>query len=124
MFFLIVIIQIYTSIHFDFSFALQKQFDLLCVCVCVSCLVVSNSLQPHRLYPPGPSVHGILQARTLEWVAISFSKRNYRKKESEVAQSCQTFCNSMDCSLPGSPIHGIFQARVLKFNKDLKNAPY
>ena len=29
---------------------------------------------------PGPSVHGILQARTLEWVAISFPKRNYRKK--------------------------------------------
>ena len=65
--------------------------------VCVSCLVVSNSLQPHRLYPPGPSVHGILQARTLEWVAISFSKRNYRKKESEVGQSCPTLCNPMDC---------------------------
>ena len=46
--------------------------------VCVSCLVMSDSLQPHS--PPGPSIHGILQARTLEWVAISFSKRNYRKK--------------------------------------------
>ena len=30
--------------------------------------------------PPGSPVPGILQARTLEWVAISFSKRNYRKK--------------------------------------------
>ena len=40
--------------------------------------------------PPGPSIHGVLQARVLEWVAISFSKRNYRKKESEVAQSCLT----------------------------------
>ena len=30
--------------------------------------------------PPGSSIPGILQARTLEWVAISFSKRNYRKK--------------------------------------------
>ena len=63
---------------------------------------------------PGPSVHGILQARTLEWVAISFSKRNYRKKESEVTQSCLTLCDPMDCSLPGSSIHGIFQARVLE----------
>ena len=46
------------------------------VCVCVSCLVVSDSLQPHRLCsPPGPSVHGILQARTLEWVAIAFSDK-------------------------------------------------
>ena len=34
--------------------------------------VVSDSLQPHRLYLPGSSVHGILHARILEWVAISF----------------------------------------------------
>jgi len=64
--------------------------------------------------PPGPSVHGILQARTVEWVAISFSKRNYRKKESEVAQSCPTLGNPKDCSLPGSSVHGIFPARVLE----------
>ena len=64
--------------------------------------------------PAGPSVHGSLQARTLEWVAISFSKRNYRKKESEVVQSCPTLCDPIDCSLPGSSIHGIFQARVLE----------
>ena len=30
----------------------------VCVCVCVSCSVTSNSLQPHRLHPPGSSVHG------------------------------------------------------------------
>ena len=33
------------------------------------------------------------------------------KSESEVAHSCLTLCNPMDCSLPGSSIHGIFQAR-------------
>ena len=33
---------------------------------------------------------------------------------SEVAQSCLTLCNPMDCSLPGSSIHGIFQARILE----------
>ena len=32
----------------------------------------------------------------------------------EVAQSCPTLCDPMDCSLPGSSIHGIFQARVLE----------
>ena len=37
------------------------------------------------------------------------------KSESEVAQSCPTLCNSMDCSLPGSSIDGIFQARVLEW---------
>ena len=35
------------------------------------------------------------------------------KSESEVAQSCPTLNDPMDCSLPGSSIHGILQARVL-----------
>ena len=38
--------------------------------------VVSNSLQPYGLSPPGASVHGILQASILEWVAISSSRRS------------------------------------------------
>ena len=33
----------------------------------------------------------------------------------EVAQSCPTLCDPMDCSLPGSSIHGIFRARVLEW---------
>ena len=37
------------------------------------------------------------------------------KSESEVAQSCPTPSDRMDCSLPGSSIHGIFQARVLEW---------
>ena len=37
------------------------------------------------------------------------------KSENEVAQSCLTLSNPMDCSLPGSSIHGIFQARVLEW---------
>ena len=37
------------------------------------------------------------------------------KSESEVAQSCRTLRDLMDCSLPGSSIHGIFQARVLEW---------
>ena len=34
---------------------------------------------------------------------------------SEIAQSCLTLCNPLDCSLSGSSIHGIFQARVLEW---------
>ena len=34
------------------------------------------------------------------------------QSESEVAQSCLTLCDPMDCSLPGFPVHGIFQARI------------
>ena len=38
-----------------------------------------------------------------------------KQSESEVAQSCPTLCDPMDCSLPGSSVHGIFQARVLEW---------
>ena len=37
------------------------------------------------------------------------------KSEREVAQSCPTLSDPMDCSPPGSTIHGIFQARVLEW---------
>ena len=37
------------------------------------------------------------------------------KSESEVAQSCPTLSDPMDCSPPGSSVHGIFQARVLEW---------
>ena len=37
------------------------------------------------------------------------------KSESEVAQSCPTLLDPMDCSLPGSSTHGILQARVLEW---------
>ena len=37
------------------------------------------------------------------------------KSESEVAQSCPTLSNFMDCSLSGSSVHGIFQVRVLEW---------
>ena len=59
------------------------------------------------------SVHGIFQARVLEWVAISFSSTglqilassNPSVQFSSVAQSCPTLCNPMNCSTPGRPVH-------------------
>ena len=39
------------------------------------------------------------------------------KSDSEVAQSCPTLSDPMDCSLPGSFVHGIFQARVLEWGR-------
>ena len=38
------------------------------------------------------------------------------KSESEVAQSCPTLSDPMDCSPPGSSVHGLFQARVLEWD--------
>ena len=49
----------------------------MCMCVCVYVCSVAqsaSSLQPLDCGPPGSSVHGISQARMLEWVAISFSR--------------------------------------------------
>ena len=52
--------------------------------------------------------------KCLKVVAICESKVKYRI-ESEVAQSCLTLCDPMDCSLLGSPIHEIFWASVLEW---------
>ena len=57
--------------------------------------------------PPGSVIPGILQARILEWGAISFSRAGKEKSESEVAQSCPTLSDPMDCSLPGSSVLAI-----------------
>ena len=42
-------------------------------------------------------------------------EENEKKSEGEVAQSCLTLCDPMDCSLPGSSVHRIFQARILEW---------
>ena len=76
-----------------------------------SCL----TLRPHRRQPtrllcpwdsPGKNTgvgcHFLLQCMKV-------------KSESEVAQSCLTLSDPMECSLPGSSVHGIFQARVLEW---------
>ena len=76
---------------------------------------MSDSVQPHRRQPARPhrpwdspgkntgvGCHFLLQCMKV-------------KSESEVAQSCPTLSDPMDCSLPGSSVHGIFQARVLEW---------
>ena len=76
---------------------------------------MSNSVRPQRRQPtrlprpwdfPGKNTgvgcHFLLQCMKV-------------KSESEIAQSCLTPSDPMDCSLPGSSIHGICQARVLKW---------
>ena len=77
---------------------------------------MSNSVRPHRRQPtrlpypwdsPGKNTgvgcHFLLQCMKV-------------KSQSEVAQSCPTLRDPIDCSLPGSSVHGIFQARVLEWD--------
>ena len=92
----------------------HKDFILHCCCCCVMS-VVSDSVRPHRRQPtrlphpwnsPGKNTgvgcHFLLQCMKV-------------KSESEVALSCLTLRDPMDCSPPGSSVHGIFQARVLEW---------
>jgi len=98
-----------------FFFFLSEIYEYYCCCYCCQVAsVVSDSVRPHGLQPTRLSVHGILQARTLEWVAISFSNA-WKWKVKDVAQSCPTLSDPMDCSLPGSSIHGIFRATVVEW---------
>ena len=80
--------------------------------------------------PPGSSVHGIPQARILEWIAMpSFQGFSLPKEGTLLSyvsciaaaaaakslQSCPTLCDPIDGSSPGSPVPGIPQARTLEW---------
>ena len=92
-----------------------------------SCLTLCD---PMDCSPPGSSVHGMLQAKILDWVAIPFSRVSSWPRDqtwvchmqansllsespwkpllfqfSSVAQSCLTLCNPMNRSTPGLPVH-------------------
>ena len=77
-----------------------------------SCLTLCDPIDGSPLGSPVP---GILQVRTLEWVAISFSNAWKWKVKGKSLKSCPTLSDPMDCSLPGSSTHGIFQAGVLEW---------
>ena len=74
--------------------------------------------------PPGSPIPGILQARTLGWVAISFSNAWKWKVKVKSFSHVWLLATTMDCSLPRSSIHGIFQARVLEWGVLLPSPKY
>ena len=83
---------------------------VLAGCCCCSCiaLVVSDSVRPHRQQPTRLPVPGILQARTLEWVAISFSNAWKWKVKVKSLSRVRLLATPWTCGLPGSSVHGIF----------------
>ena len=79
----------------------------VCVCVCVCSHTHAKSLQscptlcdPMVCSPPGSSVHGILQARILEWVTMRSSRRSSWPRD-PVAPALQA--DSLQLSHQGSP---------------------
>ena len=78
-----------------------------------SCLTLCDPIDSS---PPGSPIPGILQARTLEWVAISYSNgSSAAAAAAKLLQSCPTLCDPIDGSPPGSPVPGIVQARILEW---------
>ena len=71
-----------------------------------SCPTLCNPIDSS---PLGFSVPGILQARTLEWVTISFYSACMH------AKLLPSLCDSMDSSPPGFSDHGILYARILEW---------
>ena len=61
---------------------------------------------------PGSPVLALLQARTLEWVALPFSNAYMHAKS---LQSCPTLWDPIDGGPPGSSVHRILQGRTLKW---------
>ena len=92
---------------------MSNHFSLLAAAAAAAKSLQCDSVRPQRWQPtrlphpwdsPGKNTgvgcHFLLQCMKV-------------KSESEVAQSCLTPSDPMDCSIPGSSVHGIFQARVL-----------
>ena len=85
---------------------------------------MSDSVQPHRRKPTrllcpwdSPSKNTVVGCHfLLQCMKV--------KSESEVAQSCLTLRDPMDCSLPGSSVHGILHARVLEWGRHVNPRPF
>ena len=112
-----------------FDLSHRHQVISLCMLVAQSCPTLCNLMD---CSPPGSSVHGILQARILEWIAILSSRgfswpRDWtlvsciavrfftlwatgKSWKVKVAQLCSTLCDPMNYI-----VHGILQARILKW---------
>ena len=71
--------------------------------LCGILMRVSDSLRPHGLYLPGSSVHGILQARILEWVAVASSRESSQPRD-QMRVSCRQ-ADSLPLSCLGSSPH-------------------
>ena len=79
--------------------------------------VVLKSLWPHGLYPPGSSVHDILQAQILEWVAIPFSKTSsWSSDQTQVSCTAGRF-------LPSEPPGKPSKNRVKTSKQEYQDAP-
>ena len=77
------------------------KFGGVCLCLCMCW----GGVPSHSLLREVPSSRFYFY-----WSGLSYSFTS--DSESEVAQSCPSLCDPVDCSLPGSSVHGILQAKI------------
>ena len=119
---------------------IQRVYQCYCTDLCVGAKLFQTCLTLGDLMDcslPGSSIHGILQARILGWVAMPSSKGSSRPRikllslaspaladttweafyssSAQSLQSCQTLYNPMHCSPPSSSVRRIRQARMLEW---------
>ena len=98
----------------------------MCVCVCILVIrSVKEEIQKHmKIFTKYDyaanhsfvSLAMVFRKDLLNFLAyINAYIWSLKESESEVAQSCLTLCDPVDCSLPGSSVHGILQARILEW---------
>ena len=124
------VVVLFLELSFYLSFCCFN-YDISCevkVKVTQFCLTLCD--------PMDSIVHGTLQARILEWVAVPPSRGSFQPRDrtqvshiaedslpaeppgkhySKSLQSCPTLCDPIDGSPPGSPIPGILQAKTLEW---------
>ena len=125
--------KFYTSIQMcirmDIYMYVHMYYVFMCICV-LNVQSCPTLWDPMDCRPQGSSVHGILQARILEWVPIPLSRGSSRAWDRtqvsctaggfftiwgtreacvyqirSVAQSCPTLCDPVNRSTPGLPVH-------------------
>ena len=79
--------------------------------------VCKGSPRPHLPSPflIGKFIKPQIKIKHLNWASQCRLAKAVKKSESEVARSCLTLWDPINCSLSGSSVHGIFQARVLEW---------
>ena len=98
--------MLFTKHHLELCLAYAAAKSLqLCPTLC----------DPKDGSPSCSPIPGVLQARTLEWVAISFHFHPAWVCAKSL-QSCPTLCDPINCSLPGSSVRRILQARILELS--------
>ena len=96
------ILSIWLSHIFVFFWKILRSGTAGCAATAKSLQSCPTLCDPIDGSPPGSPIPGILQARTLEWVAISFSSA-WKWKVKVKSFSCARLCDPMDCSLPRLP---------------------